>query len=84
MGTGLWGPNKPSTPLGLPGKALCLFGVGIGVVLVLQVTSRLQGTGRGLEAERSRAPRGHLGLSWASWISRCSLSKGRVDSDGIL
>lgn len=40
--------------------------------------------GRGLEAQKSRDPRGHTGFSWASWISSCSLSKGGVDSDGIL
>lgn len=66
--------------LGLSGWEL---GWGLCLCRSLQVTSGPREGGRGLEAEKSRAPRGHPGLSWASWISECSLSKGGVDRDGI-
>lgn len=62
--------------LGLSGWAL---GWGLCLYRSLQVSSRPWEGGRG----QSRALRGQPGLSWASWISKYSLSKGGVDSDGI-
>lgn len=88
VGTGLRGPTgQASLCLGLPGSALHSLRLKVGVgVVPAQVPPGDRPQGREGEAWRQRGA-GLLevtGLSWASWVSRCSLSEGGLDSDGIL
>lgn len=90
VGTGLRGPTgQASLCLGLPGSALHLLRlkVGVGVVPVQVPPGDRQASGEGGRERPGGRGAGLLevtGLSWAACMSRCSPSKGGLDSDGIL
>ena len=70
VSTGHWGPSGPSTPLGFPGRAVRLLRLWVGLGVVQAPPGDKPASGEG----GSSLDGSHPGLSWASWISRCSLS----------